>query len=161
MNDDRQLPEDLARLEGELAARRLPEPPPGLRGRVLAGIQCQTQPPAPATLREGLLPYAAAVAALLLVCMNLSMSAVNGMDWELREEPPRVDIASQARELQRLLPDLPEGEALRIVRVTTVRHPLPLVPQIKGRSPWATATESIQTETIYRELNDGIRATVD
>ena len=161
MTSERSLPKDLARLEQELAARPLPEPPHALRGRVLAAVECEARAPAAAPVRGGLLPYAAAVAALLLLCMNLSMSAVNGMDWNGREKPERRDVASQARELQRVLPDLPDKEARRIARAMAPGRRLPFVPQVRGRFAWTAARESTQIDSIYRESNDGIRTTMD
>ena len=161
MSGEQSLPEELAQLEEELAARPLPEPPPGLRGRILAAVRNRAPAPSPVAVRGGLLPFAAAVAALLLVCMNLSMSAVNRTDWDVWGSTERVDVATQARELQQLLPDLPEGEASRIALVMGRRRPLLLVPEIKGGHAWPAAPGPTGTETTRRESSDGICTAVD
>jgi len=161
MNEDPRLPENLAELERELAARPLPEPSHTLRGRVLTALQKEADVPCRAAERGGLLPYVAAVAALLLACMNLSMSAVNGMDRLPREEPERRNIASQARSLQRILPDLPDEEARRMARVMAAGRPLPFLPRVEGRLAWTVARESTQINSIYGEMDNGTRAAVD
>ena len=160
MSGEQPLPRELAQLQVELAARPLPEPPAGLRDRVLAGVRRGAHGAPPVAAWGGLGRFAAAVAALLLLCMNLSMSAVNRTDWDVWGCTERADVASQARELRQLLPELPEREASRIARVMGTGRPLPLLPQIKGRPAWA-ALAPAETDTLPKELSDGIHPILD
>jgi hypothetical protein len=162
MSEGQSLPEELAQLEKELAALPRPDPSVGLRGRVLAAVRHEARAPSPAAGRGSFVSFAAAVAALLLACMNLSMSAANNMDWDVwGSADRRVDVASQALQLRQLLPELSQQEAAQIAPTMDLRRPLRLVPLINGRRPWTAALALPETEAFQKEPNHGIRTAVD
>jgi hypothetical protein len=104
-----QLPGDLQRLERRLARRPREEPPAALHGRVMAGVE--------AALRRqrsgGGWQMLAAAAAAVLIWLNLSLSATNATDGSLRPRGTREPVEQIARQIERLLPDLPHEEARR------------------------------------------------
>lgn len=68
-------------LEHELAGRTCPEPPAGLRDRILAAVSAERQaatPRRPRNLWNAVWPAAAAV----VLALNLAMSARNGVRYE-------------------------------------------------------------------------------
>ncbi len=138
--EDFRLPEDLSGLEQELATRAIPEPSPGLRGRVMAAIR-QESVESPAVELAGIWRFAAAVAAVLLLLLNLSMSVANHADWDVWGRPQQQDIASVARKLRETVPELSEREAFRVALVMESGPPLILAPCPKGRSGWWLALE--------------------
>jgi hypothetical protein len=136
------LPDDLAALERELAARPRPAPSEGLRERVLAAARRElSAPPAPGR-RLGAWEFALAAAAAFILVLNLSMSAANDMDWRLRGGLDREAVASVAEEIGRLAPELPPQEARREALVLVAGSRLPMLPQVKtrpGEAPWTRA----------------------
>jgi hypothetical protein len=76
-----ELPADLAELEARLERRARPDPPAGLRERVLAAVRREGRVDA-----GGFWRFAAAVAAAAVLLINLSMSAANDTDWGLAAE---------------------------------------------------------------------------
>ena len=133
--EDFKLPKDLSGLELELAARAIPEPSPELRGRVMLAIR-QESVESPAVDAAGTWRFAAAVAAALLLLLNVSMSVANHADWDVWGRPQKQDVASVARKLRETVPELSEREALRVARVMGSGAPLVLAPCPKERPSW-------------------------
>jgi hypothetical protein len=133
------LPDDLAALERELAARPRPAPSEGLRERVLAAARRElSAPPAPGR-RLGAWEFALAAAAAFILLLNLSISAANDMNWRLCGGLDREAVASAAEEIGRLAPDLPPQEIRREALILVAASRLPMLPQVKmrpGEAPW-------------------------
>jgi hypothetical protein len=131
---DPDLPEDLASLERELAARPRPRPSDDMRDRVLSGMEANlTGAHAPVRRRMGPWEFALAAAAAILIWANLSMSAVNRMDWEA-DGRFRNGIETAVALVQELVPELSEAEARRQVLLLKaaerlVRAPKPARPR--------------------------------
>lgn len=113
--NDAQLPDDLANLEGQLAARAQPGPAAGLRERVLVAVGRELRRP-PVTAPEiDDWRFAAALAAAVLLWANLSMSVTLEPSWSrmLAPEPETGRLEAAVAEERRLLPGLSEREAYR------------------------------------------------
>jgi hypothetical protein len=118
MNES-ELPDELERLERELAERPRPEPSADLRDRVMRTVEAElggaelrrVQPPR--TRAGGWLSFAAAAAATVLIWANLSLSAANATRYDLRlpAEPRALD--ETARQIRDLVPGMSEQEARR------------------------------------------------
>ena len=85
MNES-ELPDELGRLERELAERPCPEPSADLRSRVLRLVEAELDGAGlrraePARPRAGWLSFAVATAAAVLIWINLSMSAANATSF--------------------------------------------------------------------------------
>jgi hypothetical protein len=107
--DQQQLPPELQRLEQELADCPGPAPPAELRQRVMEGVRAELRG---RSLRNGW-PFAAAVAAAALLWMNLSLSATLATDYNTRPYTSAPPVKEVAEQIQKLLPELSEREALR------------------------------------------------
>ncbi len=138
--EDFRLPTDLSGLEQELAARAIPEPSPELRGRVMAAIRQETVE-SPAAGLAGIWRFAAAVAAVLVLLLNLSMSVTNRRVWDVRGQPQQQDVAAVARKLRQIVPELSEEEAFRVVNTMESGPRLVLMPYPRGRPDWRTPLE--------------------
>jgi hypothetical protein len=136
---DSGMPNDLAELEQRLAGRSRPDPAPQLRDRILAAIRREAIGPAPVEARAGLWQFAATAAALLLVCLNLTMCVVNHTDWDVWGRAEPVDVASQAQQLRQALPELSESEALGVAQVMASSRRLLPMPDLRGRHGWPAA----------------------
>ena len=104
-----QLPEDLERLEHRLMQRPREEPSVALRDRVMVSV--------PTALRRqrsgGTWRMFAAVAAGVLIWLNLSFSAANATGGTLRPRSTRESVDRMARQIEQLLPELSHEEARR------------------------------------------------
>jgi hypothetical protein len=107
--DDYQLPSDLQQLERDLADRWLPAASAGLRQRVLDDLPTRLR----AERSRSRWQFAAAVAATVLVWMNLSMSATQATDFGLRPNEPTESIETTARQIEQLVPEFSPVEARR------------------------------------------------
>lgn len=115
------LPSDLAALERELATRPGVVPPAGHRDRVLAAVALELD-----SSRRSSRRWWAGAAAAALVWANLSMSVANDAGWRTDPGPDPAETAAAAVEIHRLLPDLPEREANRLVAYSwPARWPAP------------------------------------
>ncbi|HET6575075.1 MAG TPA: hypothetical protein VFG68_15820 [Fimbriiglobus sp.] len=106
---DSELPADLAALERRLADRPRVAPSTGLGPRVLDVARLAQRPrPVAASWRSW-----AALAAAVLVGINLSMSVAGSADWRLTAgiEPGQIDAT--ADRLRAAAPELPERELRR------------------------------------------------
>ena len=92
MRPDRPLPD----LERGLASRACPEPPAGLRDRVLAAVSAERRPAGqrPPRRRWDLVWQAAAAAVLAL---NLGMSAANAVRFQRLAAVPSGEVAPAPR----------------------------------------------------------------
>ena len=119
------LSDDLVDLERELAARAQPEPSTTLRPRVLAAIRHELE-------REsnGIWRYAAALAAVVLVGANLSLSAALDMGWP-RDAIDAHNLAATAAQLRELDSAMSEQEARRQALLLQARSQLTLVPSLE------------------------------
>jgi len=159
--DDLRLPEDLQELERKLAARAMAEPSPGLRDRVIAAIRQESAHPRHAGEAISLWRFAAAVAANLLLCLNLYMSVAKHADWDVWGERGQVDVTSAAELLREAVPELSEQEASRMARVMASGSRLILVPDLKGHSGWWRELKRTATTTIWGETENGPRPRMD
>jgi hypothetical protein len=107
MNDE-QLPPELVRLEQELARRPMPLPSAGLRQRIEAAASLRISPSAsPMSMVE----YVLALAAVVLLCANLSMSLANQTDYGLSRSFNTTRLDATAQEIVQLFPDATLAEA--------------------------------------------------
>jgi hypothetical protein len=130
-----ELPDDLAELERELAARRAPEPLTGFRPHLLAAVAEELNRFEDGNNSRRFWRFAAVVAAALLLGINLSLSVVNDMDWHLTGGVDPERIAATATKLHELEPDLPEQEAYRQALVLQVAVRMPPLPDCRPSLP--------------------------
>lgn len=134
------LPEDLAAVERELAARPRPAPSETLRQRVLAAARRElSSPAAPQQRRLGTWEFALAAAAVALLVANLAMSAANDMTWSRQPALDCNAVAAAAEEIGRLVPELAPQEARREALILVAGLPLPMVLEVKvkpGEALW-------------------------
>jgi hypothetical protein len=76
--------------------------------------------------------FAAAVAAAVVVWINLSMSATLATDCGYRPDTPRRPLDEVAGQIQQLLPELPEGEAMRQAALLQAGSHLPEYPTLSA-----------------------------
>ena len=107
--EEKQLSPELQRLERLLADRPMPDTPAALRGRVLGGIRVEL-------CRNRLhdrWKFTAAMAATVVLWINLSLSATQATDYGLQLGSPQPLGRAVAEEIQEVLPELPPREVLR------------------------------------------------
>lgn len=102
-----------ADLEHRLAERSRAEPPADLGPRVLAAARDAVRERRPAPASDGWRSWAALAAGVLLA-VNLSMSVSANADWDFAGVPPGRDTA----ELRTLAPELPDAELRRQALLT-------------------------------------------
>ena len=107
--EDRQLPPELRQLERDLTSRPLPDPPAALRLRMIGQVRVKLRQDRFAA-RWG---FAAAVAAVALLWINLSLSATQATDYGLRLGGQGQAVGELAEQMQQVLPELSPREALR------------------------------------------------
>jgi hypothetical protein len=120
-----ELPEDLAELESRLAGRPRLEPGTTFRDRLLAAVRQELQDGIAVPGWAASWQFAAAVAAIVVLWANFSMSIANDTNWRLAADPESVDTKALAAELRKLFPDMSEQEANRQALVVQGRSPLP------------------------------------
>src|SRR5262245_12821256 len=125
---DASLPPDLADVERMLARRRTVEPSADFAGRVLGSVRdaLRHRPAVAAAPSSGWRSWAA-VAAAVLVGINLSMSAAADTDWHLTGDVEPRDVAALTDELRALAPDLPASELRRQALLARAGAGLPRV----------------------------------
>ncbi len=138
----------LRHAQRRLAAGRR-EPSPQLRDRVLDAIRREAA-------KKDLWRFAAAAAAVLMLCLNLGMSAANHMDWHVQPVRPRPDVRALAGQVRRLLPDLSELEARATVESMWAAQSLVMMPDLRGADRVPTGARPQPKETA-----DGTRSVVD
>ncbi len=126
-----ELPDELRRLESELAGRAQADPPAALRGRVLGAVHAELGRPASRrTARRGFWSFAAAAAAAALVCANVTGQLARGTDCGLRRTAVPADLRDSVRRIRELLPEMSEREALRqalLIEAGVPERPLPVL----------------------------------
>jgi len=105
-----ELPAELREIEAALAARPMPEIGGATRARVLAGVRGELAIKA-RTERWSGLRFAAAVAALVLLWLNLSISAVNCTEFRLSPSESQFDEQTALAQIKDLIPDCTAEEA--------------------------------------------------
>ena len=125
------LPPELKSLEQRLAARSRPQPPAGLRPRVLAAVRHElaAQPARTRWGRSGSWQYAAAAAAGILLVLNLLMSMGNRNDFPASRAANGADIQQAAARICELVPFITPEDAKREALVLRAGSHLELVPQ--------------------------------
>jgi hypothetical protein len=105
-----ELPPDLAELENRLANRPRAEPPASLAARVRAATRAVLRPTPPTS---DAWRFWAAVAAVVLLGINLSMSLSADTDWNLTRPAEPPPLAATAERLRALAPELSDDELQR------------------------------------------------
>jgi hypothetical protein len=112
------LPPELHDLEKALLSRNQFARHDDTRARIMARVKKEL-----ARAREqssaGTWHFAAAVAASILVCLNLMMSAVNNTDWNTRTAAARQNRRAVMQQLHEVLPELSELEIRRYALFVT------------------------------------------
>ena len=130
--EDMPLSPELLRIEKELAARPRGEPSEQSRARCLDGLQAELR-----RQRAGSRwPFAVAIAASVLLGLNLSLSATQATDFGFRRSTQHLSSEKLAGEIRELLPDLSSEEAMRqamLMRTASSLVPCPKVPAISAR----------------------------
>jgi len=103
------LPSELERLERLLAFGPLPEPSAALRRRVLGGVRWELRSPQDLPGRR----FAVAFAAMLLVGLSLSLSALQATLFAMPQRAVSPSIDEVAWRLQQISPRLSREESLR------------------------------------------------
>ncbi len=107
--DDQHLPDELAQIEADLAARARREPPAELRERTLMLVRAELR----ADARRSWWSFGALAAAAALLCVNLSLSAISPTINGHQLVDARQSVAARARLIRELLPEVSEREARR------------------------------------------------
>jgi hypothetical protein len=125
---DPSLPPDLADVERRLLSRPAVEPSADFAGRVLSSVRdALRHRPAVAVAPSSAWRSWAAVAAAVLVGINLSMSAASNTDWHFTAEFEPAQVAALTAELQALAPELPASEVRRQALLARAGAELPRV----------------------------------
>ena len=148
-NSDESLPPELQHLETRLAGRTTQVEFSGARARTLLRVK---QELAAKELARRALPWRVllSIAAVILLCINLSMSAVNDTGLNLTR-PVSAVSAEQVAKIRALVPDLSESEAFREALLISARKQLLAVPDPGGNADLGTRIKE----------NHGLPASVD
>jgi len=111
MNQNDQLPTELGELEASLASRNRATPDDGLRQDVLAGVRAELH--APLRKSNNWWSFAAAVAACLLLALNLAIGSVDISDYSSGASVNTTDVDEVTRLMRDLLPELSQEQARR------------------------------------------------
>ncbi len=126
MTENFPLPPELERLEARLAARERPQPSHQAKQRLLCSVRAELR----RSRAQSRWAFAAAMAATVLVWLNLSLCATQATDCGLELGGPRQSLESGAEQIHQLLPDLPPREVTRqavLLRAGTGVIPCPRV----------------------------------
>ena len=116
------LPAELEQLELALFRRPLPGPSDGFRERVVSSVNVQLRQAS----RESGWGWVAALAAGVVLWMNLSMSATLATDFGLEGRSRGPSIEELAEEIRTVFPEISEEEA--VLHAISVRAAADLVP---------------------------------
>jgi hypothetical protein len=103
------LPPELQRLERHLTARERPQPSYQAKQRLLCSVRAERR----RSQARGRWTFAVAMAATVLVWLNLSLCATKATDCGLGLVGPHQPVENGAEQIHQLLPDLPPREAAR------------------------------------------------
>jgi hypothetical protein len=109
MIEDSQLPPELQRLERALLALPREQPSSQLKERCLNGLRAELGRPQSGSRWA----FTIAIAASVLLGLNLSLSATQSTDFGLRLDARQQSLEKTAAEIRRLLPDVSPREAAR------------------------------------------------
>jgi hypothetical protein len=109
MTDSWELPSELRQIEQDLIARSRSRAVEDLRPRILGDLRSRLR----AERLRAHWQFALAVAVVVLVWLNLSISATQATDCGLRLHGPSGPIQTVADEIHRLVPDLSPEESRR------------------------------------------------
>jgi hypothetical protein len=126
--EDWQLPSELQRLERDLANRSLSAASIGLRQRVLDDARSRLR----AERSRDRWQSAATVAAAALLWLNLSMSATQATDFDLRPKWPAESTGAIAEQVRQLAPEISPEEAWRQAILLRARANVPFMPDWVG-----------------------------
>ena len=105
--EDWELPAELQQLERDLGNCSLGDASTRLRQRVLDDVRSRLL----AERSRSRWQFAAAVAAVAMVWMNLSMSATQATDFGFRRSGPTESVKTIAQQMQRVMPEFfPKGD---------------------------------------------------
>ena len=127
MTDDFSLPPELQRLEPHLAARERPQLSYQAKQRLLCSVRAELR----RSQARGRWAFAVAMAATVLVWLNLSLCATQATDCGLELDGPCPPLKDRAEQIHQLLPDLPPREAMRqavLLRADSGVIPCPRLP---------------------------------
>ena len=109
MTEDFPLPPELERLERHLAARERPQPSDRAKQRLLGSVRAELE----RSRRGRRWAFAVAMAATVLVWLNLSLCATQATDCGLKLDGRHRPADNGAEQIRQLLPDLAPREAMR------------------------------------------------
>lgn len=109
MMENDSLPPELERLERLLAARELPRASQQAKERLLCSVRAELR----RSQARSRWAFAVAMAATVLVWLNLSLSATQATDCGLELDGRRQSVENGAQQIRQLLPDLTPREAMR------------------------------------------------
>ena len=131
-----ELPPDLKRLERLLAERERPEPPSDLKARIIGKMETELHRAQLPPLRpNGWWAFVATAAASLVFMFNLSSSAARTTSYDLRlaASPKSTDISLE--QIQELMPELTQREALRYAVTLHAGSRLARCPDVGSSAP--------------------------
>jgi len=134
--EDSRLPPELERLEGDLARRLTPAPSADLRDGVMRCVEAELASARPERNGQangrpsGWWAFAVAMAATVLVWLNLSLSAAHATSYNLHlaVEPESTDLA--ARQIRDLVPEISRRDARRYAAVLRAGSSLVVAPDV-------------------------------
>jgi hypothetical protein len=109
MMDNFPLPPELEQLERQLAVRERPQPLSQAKQRLLCSVRAESRRSRARSRRA----FAVAMAATVLVWLNLSLCATQATDFGLELDGRQPPLENDAAQIQQLLPDLAPSEAMR------------------------------------------------
>jgi hypothetical protein len=134
MNAD-QSPGEMSEFERRLQDRLVPEATPALRSRIMHSVaQELLRSPGRSRPATGFLSFAAAMAAALLIGLNLSITTTAGVSLDSHVKPTREQTIASAESLRQISPDLSADEAMRIAIVLQAGGNLKPLPTIQARA---------------------------
>ncbi len=107
--EDSQFPSELQQIERDLANCFLSVTSADLRQRVLNELRSRLR----AERSRDAWQFAAVVAAAALLWINLSISATQATDFDLRPKGPAESVTAIAQQIRQLLPELSPEEVRR------------------------------------------------
>jgi hypothetical protein len=123
-----QLSAELQELERALAGRPLPEPSAHLRQKVLGDVRRRL----PADRGKARWQFAVAVAAMVLLWLNLSLAATRTTDCGLRLGGLGQSIETACRQIEQLVPELSPEQSRRQAILLRAGSTLVLCPDLSS-----------------------------
>jgi hypothetical protein len=131
-----ELPAELREIELALAQRAVPEASGALRAGILTGVRAELAAKGRAQ-RRSTWRFAVAMAALVLLWVNFSISAVNWTELRLLPGERQFDERDAMAQIQELIPGCSQAEARRELLVLRARAGLVGVPMLRHAEPSA------------------------